>query len=261
MKHYLLIGLAAGLSLAIATGCSKKKPERTTPRARSAATASGRSVQVSAKGAKMLKCRARAGTRIVTLDLNRDKKRDRWILMDTKTGRKLCHEMDTDYDGKRDLSIAYFDDGITPRVIWWDLDYDGVFDQVLYNRPDGSKKRVEIRPYPPKPSERGKGWKPTIWKYYRTYKGKGAVIDHIEMDKDRNGYKDYWERYEDGRLSEVSWANPGDTDEKPKHWIEAPEEGQDKGFGGKDESGGGAPTKASKGKGEGRAAPRPAPRR
>ena len=55
------------------------------------------------------------------------------------------------------------------------------------------------------------------------------------MDKDRNGYKDYWERYEGGILREVSWANAGDTDEKPKHWIESPEEGQDKGYGGQDE--------------------------
>ena len=63
------------------------------------------------------------------------------------------------------------------------------------------------------------------------------LLERVEMDKDQNGYKDYWERYDEGVLKEVSWADPGDTDEKPKHWIEAPEEGQDKGFRGDDEKG------------------------
>ena len=57
----------------------------------------------------------------------RDKKRDRWILW-SKKNLKVCHEMDINFDGKRDLSIRYYDDGITPRTVWWDLDYDGVWD-------------------------------------------------------------------------------------------------------------------------------------
>ena len=225
--------LALFVPLAFGIGaCSKKKPE-TTPKAR-AGQATG-NVVVSSKGAKMAKCTPPPGTRIITLDLNRDKRRDRWLVVDTQNV-KVCHEMDTDYDGKRDLSIQYFNDGLTPRIIWWDLDYDGVWDQVLYNRPDGTKKRVEIRPYPPRPKERKSGkWTPTVWKYYTNIKGKGTVISRIEMDKDRNGFKDYWERYEEGALKEVSWADPNDTDEKPKHWIETPEEGKDKGYGGKDE--------------------------
>lgn len=238
MTKLCCTGLVVTLALSLAvTGCDKEKKKQTTPSARTPAPRNTGSVQVSSKGAKLVKCKIVPGARLVTLDLNRDGKRDRWLLIDNDTGKKRCHEMDTDYDGKRDVSITYYDDGVTPRVIWWDLDYDGNWDQVMYNRPDGTKERVEIRAYPPKPDERGKGWKPTVWKFYRNVKGKGTVIDHIEMDKDRNGYKDYWERYEGGQLAEVSWANPGDTDEKPKHWIESPEQGADKGFSGKDESG------------------------
>lgn len=218
----------------LGTGCEKGKKSRTTPKASDPEGPTP--LQLSSKGEVMLKCKQEAGTRIVTLDLNRDKKRDRWILFD-KGGKKLCHEMDTDYDGKRDLSITYFDDGVTARIIWWDLDYDGEWDQVMYNRPDGTKERVEIRSHAPTPQERKSGeWKPTVWKFYRNVKGKGTVIERVEMDKSRNGYKDYWERYEDGVLQEVSWADPSDTDERPKHWIEAPEEGKDKGYRGEDES-------------------------
>lgn len=255
-RFAFLIGLPLTILLTLSvggltTGCDEKnKKKKTTPKERVRPRAQG-SVQVSSKGAKLLKCKQTEGTRIVTLDLNRDKKRDRWLLIADKDGRKVCHEMDTDYDGKRDLSITYYDDGVTKRRIWWDVDYDGYWDQVMYNRPDGTKERVEIRPYAPQPEERKAGeWNPTVWKYYRVVKGKGTVIDRIEMDKDRNGYKDYWERYENGKLAEVSWADPGDTDEKPKHWIESPDEGQDKGFRGKDEPGK-AKAKAEKGEGKG----------
>jgi hypothetical protein len=235
MRTFINLAMALLLSAAL-VGCGDKK-KKTTPDPR--ARKSG-SVVMSSKGAKMAKCKKTANMRMITLDLNRDKKRDRWLLL-TAGNRKVCHEMDTDFDGKPDLSIRYFDDGITRAIVWWDLDYDGVWDQVMYNRPDGTKKRVEIRPYPKlkgkgaKASKASKEWKPLIWKYYRNIKGKGTVIDRVEMDKDRNGYKDYWERYEGGVLREVSWSDPGDTDEKPKHWIEAPEEGKDKGFSGQDE--------------------------
>jgi hypothetical protein len=225
--------MTAGLALAL-DACAKPK-EQTTPRAR---TDEGpRPVRIVAKsdGSGMLNCETPAGSRIITLDLNRDKLTDRWVLVD-KDGKKLCHEMDQNFDGKRDVTMIYFDDGTTVRTLWWDLDYDGVFDQVMHNRPDGSKERVEIQPFPPKPGEK-KGFKPSIWKYYHSYKGKGTLLERVEMDKDQNGYKDYWERYDEGLLKEVSWADPGDTDEKPKHWIEAPEEGQDKGFRGDDEKG------------------------
>lgn len=233
-NHMNLANLALALIFTVAlVACDKKKKDKTTPdnpRARNSG-----SVVMSSKGAKMAKCKKTADTRMITLDLNRDKKRDRWLLLGAGN-RKVCHEMDTDFDGKPDLSIRYFDDGITRAVIWWDLDFDGVWDQVLYNRPDGTKKRVEVRPYPKKGKAKASNeWKPIIWKYYRNIKGKGTVIDRVEMDKDRNGYKDYWERYEGGVLREVSWANAGDTDEKPKHWIEAPEEGKDKGYSGGDE--------------------------
>ncbi len=229
----IFTNLALALILAVALmGCDKDK-KKTTPDD-PGARKSG-SVVVSSKGAKMAKCTKTGNMRMITLDLNRDKKRDRWLLV-RPGNRKVCHEMDTDFDGKPDLSIRYFDDGITRAVIWWDLDHDGVFDQVMYNRPDGTKKRIEIRPYPTvKGKKASNKWKPLIWKYYRNIKGKGTVIDRVEMDKDRNTYKDYWERYEGGVLREVSWANAGDTDEKPKHWIEAPEEGKDKGYGGQDE--------------------------
>ncbi len=231
MKVAKNLAMLVALVLAV-TGCDSKKKKKTTPEA---AARRSSSVVVSSKGAKLAKCKKTPETRIVTLDLNRDKKRDRWILLDA-ANKKVCHELDTDYDGKPDISIRYFDDGITHAVIWWDLDHDGVWDQVMYNRPDGTKKRVEVRPYPTvKGAKASKKWKPLIWKHYRNIKGKGTVIERLEMDKDRNGYKDYWERYEDGQLREISWANPGDTDEKPKHWIEAPEEGKDKGFNAKDE--------------------------
>ena len=123
----------------------------------------------------------------------------------------------------RDVNLDY-------AVCHYDFNYS-IPDRIMEAYPG----RVEIRPHPPTPKEMKAGWKPTIWKYYRNIKGKGTVIDRIEMDKDRNGAKDYWERYEDGVLKEVSWANPGDTDEKPKHWIEAPEAGQDQGYRGRDE--------------------------
>lgn len=232
MRTFMNLAMAMILAL-VFVGCDKKKKKDTTPEAR--ARKSG-SVVMSSKGVKMAKCKKGKNARMVTLDLNRDKRRDRWLLLGAGNV-KICHEMDTDFDGKPDLSIRYFDDGITRAVVWWDLDYDGVWDQVMYNRPDGTKKRVEIRPYPKvKGKKASKEWKPLVWKYYRNIKGKGTVIDRVEMDKDRNGYKDYWERYEGGVLREVSWANAGDTDEKPKHWIEAPEEGKDKGYSGTDEN-------------------------
>ncbi len=231
MRIIINLAFASVLTFAL-VGCDKNKKDKTTPDPRASTKGS---VVMSSKGAKMSKCKKSAETRMVTLDLNRDKIRDRWLLLDA-ANKKVCHEMDTDFDGKPDLSIRYFDDGLTRAIVWWDLDYDGVWDQVMYNRPDGTKKRVEIRPYPKKKGKKAsKKWKPLIWKYYRNIKGKGTVIDRVEMDKDRNGYKDYWERYEGGVLREVSWSNAGDTDEKPKHWIEAPEEGKDKGYRGKDE--------------------------
>jgi hypothetical protein len=261
---FLSLFLSAVVLLALPLGglggCNKGKGEDTTSKSKLPEPTPP--IELSSKGEKMEKCRQHPNYRMVTLDLNRDKKRDRWLLY-SPDGRKLCHEMDTDYDGKRDVSIAYYDDGVTPKVVWWDLDYDGVWDQVMYNRPDGAKERVEILGYTPTPAERKSvEWKPMIWKYYRTYKGKGALIERVEMDKDRNGYRDYWERYEEGVLKEVSWANPGDTDEKPKHWIESPEEGRDIGFRGSDETGGGQPGSSGKGGASDKPAPgsdKPAP--
>lgn len=219
LKTAVIISILA-LSL-VGSGCSKKKKKKTTPEGARASTSrkaprSRRIRVVHSKNVTLLKCQQEEGGRVVTYDLDRDRKVtiDMWKVY-RKDGTVSCREMDLNFDGKRDQIVFYYGDGASPREIWQDQDFDGKFDIVLHLRADRSLAQVEL--------DTNSDGKMDTWKHYRLNADKKNNVFRVARDRDHDGYKDYWERYdENGNIEEVSWNDEGSKDEKPKYWLSSP---------------------------------------
>ncbi len=217
-RGFLLV--VASLALVGMGACSKKKKQKTTPKAGQVKARRGPRFMLSVvrkKGAKTLVCEVPEGGKLVTYDLNRDPKQqiDIWKVF-RADGTVACREQDLNFDGKRDLVVKYYKTGAR-REVWLDTDWNGKFDLVMYLRPDGTLDRVEM-------DTNGDG-KIDVWKRYRMNKENVNVPYTVARDRDYDGYRDYWERYDEkGRIDEVSWTDEGATDEKPKYWLSRPAE-------------------------------------
>lgn len=218
---FLLLPLAATINFT--SGCDKSKKGKTTPKSDKKAQQTGPKFKLSVvnKGdVKLLKCKIPQDGKVVTFDIDRDKEKniDIWKVF-RKDGSLACREMDLNYDGKRDLIIEYYDNGKDPKQMWQDQDFNGHFDIVLHLRPNGTLEKTEM--------DTNSDGKIDLWKKYRINRDKENVVFSVIRDRDHDGYKDYWERYdESGTIDEVSWTDSGDTSEKPKYWKTNPSPGE-----------------------------------
>lgn len=217
-KQLFFALLMAPLVIGQMAGCDKKK-KKTTPKNKKAAGKTGpkfKMTVVHKKNVSLIKCQKPTDGKIITFDINRDKKKniDIWKVY-RKDGSLSCREMDLNYDNKRDLVIEYYKNGVSRRVMWQDQDFDGKFDIVMHLRPDGSLEKTEM--------DTNSDGKIDLWKSYRINRDKDNVTFKVTRDRDYDGYKDYWERYdESGTIDEVSWTDSGDASEKPKYWLSNP---------------------------------------
>ncbi len=224
-RHGLITLLLTSVALLYATGCSKSKKKKTTPDTQKTEQTGPRFQLSVVQGdeSSLLRCKVPEGGRLVTFDINRDKDKniDIWKVF-RADGTLACREMDLNFDGSRDLIIKYYDNGRDPRVIWQDQDFNGKFDIVLYIRPDGTLEKTEM--------DTNSDGKIDLWKEYRINRDKENVVFSVTRDLDHDGYKDYWERYdENGVIDEISWTDSGDTSEKPRYWMTNPAPGDQAG--------------------------------
>jgi hypothetical protein len=211
---------AVALSLASTwAACDKDKKKKTTPKAGKKSEKTGPKFKLTAlhgRKVSLIKCKKPTGGKIVVFDINRDPKKDIdiWKVF-RKNGSLACREMDMNYDGKRDLVIEYYRNGLDRKTMWQDQDFDGKFDIVLHLRPDGSLEKTEM--------DTNSDGKIDLWKSYRINRDKNNVVFKVVRDRDFDGYRDYWERYdESGTIDEVSWTDSGDKSENPRYWLSNP---------------------------------------
>ncbi len=154
---------------------------------------------------------------IRTYDLNRDGKADDWKTFKVMPGAEgqthevmIERELDTNFDGKVDLTTFYDDDGTRTKEIY-DLDFDGKPDVIdLYEH--GVLVRKEMyQTHREKPDATG---------YYE-----GGKKVRVERDTKGNGKIDTWEYYEAGKLSRIGEDIDGDG--LVDHWIKAKSEDGD----------------------------------
>ncbi|MCD6498101.1 MAG: hypothetical protein J7M25_07335 [Deltaproteobacteria bacterium] len=213
-----LAGLAVIALVAGQSACTKKT-SKTTPKSGKTKDAKGPRFQLTVVhkkgGDKLVVCKTQPGWKVITYDINRDLKKniDIWKVF-RDDGSLACREMDMDFDGKRDLAVKYYKNG-DRREIWEDVDRDGQFDLIMHLRPDGTLERVEM--------DTNSDGKIDVWKRYRLNKDHNNVPYMVIRDRDYDGYRDYWERYDDkGGIDEISWTDPGAQNEKPKYWLSNP---------------------------------------
>jgi hypothetical protein len=213
----IMVGLAGVMSVGWAA-CDKKKKKKTTPNEKKSARKGPRFKLTALHGQKvsLIKCKKPTDGKVVVFDINRDAKKnpDIWKVF-RKNGTLACREMDMNYDGKRDLVIQYYRNGLDRQTMWQDQDFDGKFELVMYLRPDGTLEKTEM--------DTNSDGKIDVWKSYRINRDKDNVVFKIVQDRDYDGYRDYWERYdESGTIDEVSWTDSGDQSEKPRYWLSNP---------------------------------------
>ena len=217
-KWFPALCVAVPLLLGPLSGCDKKK-KKTTPEGKKKAQKRGpkfKMTVVNKKNVTLIKCQKPTGGKVITFDINRDKAKniDIWKVY-RKNGSLACREMDLNFDNKRDLVIEYYRNGVDRRVMWQDQDFDGKFDIVMHLRPDGTLEKTEM--------DTNSDGKIDLWKSYRINRDKDNVVFKVVRDRDYDGFKDYWERYdESGTIDEVSWTDSGDNTEKPKYWLSNP---------------------------------------
>jgi hypothetical protein len=157
------------------------------------------------------RCNA-SGKRVVTLDLNQDKRPDIWKIYSTKSegGTTLdiltCKEQDLNFDGRKDIWI-YYDDKGNREMEEMDFDFDGKIDMVTFRR-GGKVIRQEM--------DTNFDGKVDIWKYYNS----DEALERVERDSNYDGRVDYWEYYEGGQLDRIAYDKDGDG--KPDEFDRAP---------------------------------------
>ena len=165
---------------------------------------------------------------IRTYDLNKDGKADDWKHFrlvanpDGTTHEVLFErELDTNFDGKVDLTTWFDDDGQRAKEIY-DLDFDGKPDVI-----DTFEHGVIIK----KELFQTHREKPDATAFYE-----GGKKVRVERDTHGNGKIDTWEYYENGKLSRIGEDIDGDG--LVDHWIKAKDdEGDDSGSKPADKSG------------------------
>lgn len=141
------------------------------------------------------------GKRVVTLDLNQNKKPDVWKIYASKVegGTNVeiltCKEQDLNFDGRKDIWI-YYDDQGNRQMEEMDTDFDGKVDLVTI-RQNGKVIRQEL--------DTNFDGKPDIWKYFEN-----ELLVRIERDSHYTGKVDYWEYYEGGQLDRIAYDKDGD---------------------------------------------------
>lgn len=152
-----------------------------------------------------------------TYDLNKDGKPDDWKHFKLVTGpdgqtheQLVERELDTNFDGKVDLTTWFDDDGQRVKEIY-DLDFDGQPDVI-----DSFEHGVLIK----KEFFQTHRDKPDATAYYE-----GGKKVRLERDTHGNGKIDTWEYYENGKLSRI--GEDVDGDGLVDHWIKAKSDEED----------------------------------
>jgi hypothetical protein len=154
---------------------------------------------------------------IRTYDLNKDGKPDDWKhfrLVPQPDGQNreqlLERELDTNFDGKVDLTTYFDDDGMRVKEIY-DLDFDGKPDVI-----NTYEHGVIIR----KESFQTHREKPDATAFYE-----GGKEVRVERDTHGNGKIDTWEYYEGGKLARI--GEDVDGDGLVDHWIKQKADDED----------------------------------
>ncbi|MRG90933.1 hypothetical protein [Polyangium spumosum] len=113
----------------------------------------------------------------------------------------VCREIDTNYDGVKDVVRRYTDKG-EPLHEESDTNYDGRIDTwITFSR--GKLAEVEL--------DNDRDGKPDEWKTYSEGK-----LSRIKRDQNRDGKPDVWEVYREGKLERMGVDL--DADERVDRW-------------------------------------------
>ena len=105
--------------------------------------------------------------------------------------RRVCTEIDLDFDGRFDVTRFYEDDGVTPSREEHDYDFDGRIDEVLFYE-EGKLVKREL--------DTNFDHRVDTWILCRD----GYVV-RVERDRRMRGKPDVFEDYEDGFLLQASY--------------------------------------------------------
>jgi len=198
-------GLLVGLGLTLAGCAGEQKTAPATP-------GSMTSNVVGAPPVDRTRCKAE-GKRVVTTDLNNDKKADVWkYYVPNGQGADVltCKQIDYNHDGKVD-SVYYYDDaGVQTTLEEFDMDFDGRFEETVYYV-GGKKVRIEM--------DMDFDGKADVWKFFEDEK-----LVRMERDTNNDGKVDQWEYYEGGKLDRIGYDTTGSG--KVDRWDRAPDGGE-----------------------------------
>jgi hypothetical protein len=129
-----------------------------------------------------------------TVDVNNDGRPD--ITHRVDGGKRVCSEVDLNFDGRADLGRFYDKDGKTIGFEQHDYDFDGkVDDSVFYKAGQVERKELDTN---------FDGLVDTwLW-------CKGPLVANAERARRKPGRVDTWETYENGALAEVKYDENND---------------------------------------------------
>ncbi len=129
-----------------------------------------------------------------TVDVNNDGRAD--ITHRVEGSKRVCSEVDLNFDGRPDLGRFYDKDGTTIGFEQHDYDFDGKPDDNIYYK-SGKIERKEL-------DTNFDGLIDTwLW-------CKGPLMDKAERARRRPGRVDTWETYQNGQLAEVQYDENND---------------------------------------------------
>jgi hypothetical protein len=170
------------------------------------------------------------GKRVVTSDLDHDKRPDVWRLYKTiEEGETTveflsCRQTDYDHDGRKDHVVA-FDKKGAKTFEKFDLDFDGRFDAIFQFDPK-TGKLFEVQ------RETGFDGQYDIQEIY----DENEVLKAIKHDRNADGEPDMWEQFVNGSLVAILYDDDYDSkvdrreEAKPKQ-PKKPTAGNDKASG------------------------------
>lgn len=135
-----------------------------------------------------------------TVDVNNDGKPD--ISHHVSGGKRLCSEIDMNFDGKIDVHRFYAEDGTTVAFEQHDYDFDGRLDQQTFFEA-GALKRKEL-------DTNFDGLVDT-WMWCA-----GPLVERSERARRKPGRVDTWMTFTNGRLSEIQYDE--NSDDRIEKW-------------------------------------------
>jgi hypothetical protein len=185
------LGLAVALSLVLsACGARQKKTEAPLPEG---------SIASDPNLAERPRC-VIPGRTVESIDVNGDGQPN--VTHALEGERRVCTELDLNFDGKMDMTRFYEDDGVTPKREEYDYDFDGLIDEVLIYE-EGALVRREL--------DTNFDHRVDTWILCED----GYVV-RVERDRRRRGRPDVFEEYQDGFLTVAAYDE--NLDGKPERF-------------------------------------------